>query len=754
MALSGSVVTTGYNGRTVTLNWSAAQSVADNSSVITWNLVGSGPVSGWVVVSELRIKINDTQVYYRSSSNHTNCYNGTQLASGTTTIAHNADGSKSLSISVEAGIYQWAINCRGSGTFTLDTIARASSITSAGNVTLGNACSVQWTPASSAFTYKLKFLLGNWSYTTGIISPAGTSAYTYTGFVIPLEVAKQIPGAVTSTMTVYLYSYNGNTQIGSVSSKTFAITIPATVKPTIGAVAAAIDNSGNSVINSWGIAVAGYTRVKVTANASGAQGSTISTYTVSGGYNISVSGASLSYTGGAIASSGSKSFTVTAKDSRGRTSDTKASNAITFYAYSRPSISAFSVSRLSGNESKIVVFANWSFASVNNKNSATAVLQYKKSSSSGWTTYGAIARNTSVTLTPTFEKTSSYNFRLTVSDALNNQAQNEAFISTIGVLMDLKAGGKGIAFGKISETDNLVESAWRIKADKGIVSDDTFNQGSWGAPTYGALTQIIDGSNAQHSVIVGRGKNGTRYFGIDLLDRYTDNIMKIQAGEKTLLIGYDDLQYNDKAIIDSGNISSSSISFTIPVSKGGTGAKTAAAARSSLGLLSAVQKNAGDYWGIGYPDGTAESYIRTPKSGIIPYQAGGYGNVGTSAWPFVAVHAQEGHFNNLSSGNGWMRIGSYKICWGSMTVKYAATTASGNHYYGSATSISGGTFASAFSSVPTSVILTTGVGTTSMFGVEVSAVTASAITGLRIHRANSYTDTAGVKIYYVAFGAI
>lgn len=463
MALSGKVETATYtpsnssNTWKVVLNWTATQSVANNTSTISWNIkVSTTSSTGYVVVSEIRAKIAGEEIYYRSHDNHTNGYNGTQIASGTKTITHNTDGTKSVSMSIEAGIYQWAINKSGSNTFTLDTIPRASSITSASNKTLGNACSIKWTPNASTFKYKVKFSLGTWSYTTpSFISPGSTSEYTYDDYTLPLTVANQLPNATTGTMTAYLYTYNSSgTQIGSTASKTFTVTVPSSIKPSISSVSATLVNS-NSVINGWGVAVAGYTKVKVSASASGSYSSTISSFDISGGYTTTQTGTSLAYTGGIISSSGSKTFTVVAKDSRGRSSDSQSATAITFYAYSKPTVSSFTVARSSSNAKKVVVKANWTFSSVNSKNAATATLYYKKSSNTSWTTYGTIAKNTSVTLTNDFEETSSYNFKVVVTDSLSNSAQEEGFISTIEVTMDFRAGGKGLGIGKIAETDNL-----------------------------------------------------------------------------------------------------------------------------------------------------------------------------------------------------------------------------------------------------------------------------------------------------------
>lgn len=462
MALSGSVATGAFNtdaGNTwkVVLNWTATQSVITNKSTISWTIdvdYSGSSTSSWVVVGEVRATIAGTQVYYRGTDDRSNCYKNTRIASGSTSVSHNTDGTKSVTMKIEAGIYNWAICYDGSKTFTLNTIARASSITTASNKTLGNACSITWTPYSSSFTYKLKFSLGNWSKTTDTISPKSTSAYTYTGYTIPLDVANYLPKAITGTMTVYLYTYSGSTQIGSAASKTFTVTVPSTIVPTLGTVSATIVNS-NSVIDGWGVAVAGYTKVKVTASASGSYSSTISSFTISEAYSTTQNGTSLSYTGSAISSSGSKTFTVVAKDSRGRSSSSKSATAITFYAYSAPKVSSFTVARSSSNAKQVVAKANWTYSSVNGNNVVTATLYYKKSSATSWTKYGTLSKNTSTTLTKEFEETSSYNFKVVVTDSLSKSAQEEGFISTIEVTLDFRAGGKGLGIGKIAESDNL-----------------------------------------------------------------------------------------------------------------------------------------------------------------------------------------------------------------------------------------------------------------------------------------------------------
>lgn len=58
----------------------------------------------------------------------------------------------------------------------------------------------------------------------------------------------------------------------------------------------------------------------------------------------------------------------------------------------------------------------------------------------------------------------------------------------------------------------------------------TGNRGSWNAPIRGAITQVIDNSNNQHSVIVGVDASNARHYGIDLFDSTTARTMRLYAG--------------------------------------------------------------------------------------------------------------------------------------------------------------------------------------------------------------------------------
>ena len=186
-------------------------------------------------------------------------------------------------------------------------------------------------------------------------------------------------------------------------------------------------------------------------------------------------GSTLNYTTSTITFSGTKKYKSDAWDSRGYDSYYSNEVEIQIYPYSKPSISTFTVNRSNTNAKKVIVKGNWSYSSVNGKNAVTATLQYKRSTASNWTNYGNIDRNTSVTLTTDFDETYSYNFRLVVKDSLNQSAQEEAFVSTIAVLMDFRAGGKGLGIGKIAETDSMEVALPTIFIGDILIRDGTQN---------------------------------------------------------------------------------------------------------------------------------------------------------------------------------------------------------------------------------------------------------------------------------------
>lgn len=142
MALSGNFLTSGWYSSSkkdytyIKFSFTATQSISGNYSDIAWQIAGSRSASGFVTCGGFRVVINGETVL--ATTTRVDLYNGTVAASGTKRIYHDASGSASFSVSVEAGVYwSWQLSgsptVSGSGTFTLNQIPRAAALTAAPN---------------------------------------------------------------------------------------------------------------------------------------------------------------------------------------------------------------------------------------------------------------------------------------------------------------------------------------------------------------------------------------------------------------------------------------------------------------------------------------------------------------------------------------------------------------------------------------------------------------------------------------------
>lgn len=102
-------------------------------------------------------------------------------------------------------------------------------------------------------------------------------------------------------------------------------------------------------------------------------------------------------------------------------------------------------------------------------------IKVQKYNGSSWTHVSNItASGTSGTVSSTvaggYDTETSYQIRILVSDNGGTTYSPTLTLPTMQYIIDFKAGGKGVAFGKVADTDNQVEFAWPIK-----VIDNTGN---------------------------------------------------------------------------------------------------------------------------------------------------------------------------------------------------------------------------------------------------------------------------------------
>lgn len=479
MATSGSFNTTGYQGRYLTFSWEVkSQSVADNTTTISWYLRGAGDTTtSYYYTQNIKVTIDDVTVFTHSLDvdGQILLRNGTVVTSGTYTFSHNNEGNHSFSAYVEAGIYNWSVNCKGSGSFDLPQIARASAITSVDNVTLGNKCRVTWTPASASFRYKLKFSIGSWSYTTGAIHPNRTSAYTYSEYTIPLEVAYQIVDGFTGVMTVTLYTYSNSgatTQVGSADAKTFRVTVPASEAPVVSMSLSPVHSLPDAFND---IYVQGVSKVRAEISAEAKYNATILYCDMT--LESKAYGADVNYTSGYLTNSGTIEVVGQAMDSREHGGYvTKYINVIPYASPKLQNVtaerctangtldSAGTYLRISAKRSYHPVIANGV-----QRNFCQIRYRYKVESNSYYSDWVTIMAAddlssdevvTSPLLGGNLLATTTYRVEVQAVDSISSSASSAIIVPTDEVYWHRDGERNALGLGKYNERDNGIDSAW------------------------------------------------------------------------------------------------------------------------------------------------------------------------------------------------------------------------------------------------------------------------------------------------------
>ena len=455
MALNGTINGKADNASyTLTCEWSATQSIANNTSTITANVYLKAP-SGWSTVSSYwNCTINGTQV----TTNKSTTVSSTKILLGTRTwtVTHANDGSCSTTISfsysnglTSAGTYTTKTGS-GSATITLNTIPRASSFTlSNSSLNMDKPQTVTISRASSSFTHTVAYTFGS-STTTVATKTTSTSV----SFTPPVSLASQMPNATSGACTVKVTTYNGSTAIGNVS-KTFTLVVPSTVKPSVLITPTYHDTLG-------GLSVAGKSTITVKPTGTGVYGSTIKTYSYSG---AGLSGTGSSKTTGTLAS-GTYVITVTATDSRGRTGTGTVD--LVVYPYSLPTLSASVYRCNSGGDKDITgtyAAIKLTYAISNPNNMNANVKQYKiETKKTNESTFRVLTdwsdlsdgytstTNSVLNLGDGWVTTSSYDIKVSIKDNYNTVSITKR-LSTISAVLNIESEGVGV--GKIHEKGKL-----------------------------------------------------------------------------------------------------------------------------------------------------------------------------------------------------------------------------------------------------------------------------------------------------------
>ena len=393
-----------------------------------------------------------------------------QIMKASFTVPHKTSGAQTVTIRAVYNTkdltltnYGTVANIEASKSgITLDTIPRAGSITSISGNTIGSKITVSINKASTSYTHKLIYQKPNGTNVTESSNVSGTSF----SFTPDINDCSLITNSDHGTAKIILETYSGSTKIGS-DEKSITLYVPESVKPTVNSVTVERINE-NSVVAGWGIWLKGYSKAKISASVSTAYGSAIKSYSISGG---GFTGNTAQYTTGLLKSATETKFTYKVVDGRERPAS-KDSGAISVIDYYSPMMTsppqwyrcgADGTASDSGQYIKMLV--NVDCASCAGNNSVSVELLYKKKSASSYQSLGALTNHAWTILgNNNVLSSASYDIRVVATDLLGETATYNDTVPTEDVAFNLKKGGKGAAFGKISETDNLLDSAWDIKA--------------------------------------------------------------------------------------------------------------------------------------------------------------------------------------------------------------------------------------------------------------------------------------------------
>lgn len=464
-----------YIKYTITVNQDS-QSVQYNHSCVTVSVRFYRTNTGYSSYGKGTVycKIDGTTYSAAVTSSQKITNSGIVLFTKQLNVDHNSDGTKTLVCSAWIS-HDVVTSSEQSYSQTLTTIARASQpscITwpdhtqNVGN--FGDTISIHMNRKSASFTHTVRYAFGN---LTGTIATNVGTGITWT---IPNSLMNEIPNATSGTGTIYVDTYNGSNQIGTEKSCNFTATVPASVKPSVDATGRLTVITDGGV--NYGKPVQGLSKIKVDPVITTAYSSPIKTciITVQG---KSYSGTSI--TSDVLSYSGMSSVTVTVTDNRNRSSSW-AYNEMDVLPYSQPRVTDLKVHRVDadGREDMQGAWVRVTFsASVSDinynetTNTASYLIRHKKTTEGDYTTVSldTLANSFKVSnhaYSFSADTTSSYNVEVIASDR-HYSGYLSTSVSTAFALMDWHHSGTGIAFGKLSQEENLMDVGLPLRLDNG-----------------------------------------------------------------------------------------------------------------------------------------------------------------------------------------------------------------------------------------------------------------------------------------------
>ena len=424
MATSGTFKTSAYDGACLQFDWSLkSQSTVNNQSVISWTLKGAGIKSGyWYMAGPFKCTVNGTVVY--QSNTRIKLYTGTVVASGELAIGHDTNGAKSFSAYAECAIYVTSVNCKGSGSWSLPNIGRASQPSlntwpnNSPDFNIGDTIVVHMNRKSTVFTHTVVLKLGSYSYTIGT---GVTDNITLDTDKIASSLYAQMPNSNNMTGEIAVTTYSGSTVIGTSSCAIIAHVVNSS--PVFDVVYSDTNSATVAITGNNQYIIRNNSTLQISvSNAKALNSATLKTLTavVNGNaYTGTLNGSIGVINVGVVNISYDTEVTVKIVDSRGNVGQKKIT--VLVYDWSLPS-AIIKLNRKNNYYSDSILNVNANYASIGGKNTVAIRYRTKKVSDSSYGSYATVQNNTDANFTA--DNKYEWNVQVEVSDRIGKTTYN------------------------------------------------------------------------------------------------------------------------------------------------------------------------------------------------------------------------------------------------------------------------------------------------------------------------------------------
>lgn len=391
------------------------------------------------------IKVNGTTVksVTLKNANPSTWSDRLEVYSGWVSVPNKTSGTTAVSIRLYSGSGSTRDNTYS---YSMAVDPAGSTLTITGTRDLGVEQTLTVTRHNSAFTDSIRWVC---------VTPGGTiatkSSETTFTFTPPLSLAEKNTTGTSVTIEYIIDTYSGNTLVQS-SSVNVVYTIPATVIPT--AAVSISDPTGNYAL--YGAFVQGQSTLQIDITGTPIYSSPIASYSATADGTTYQTQQTITPP---VQNTGAQTVSAKVKDARGRES-APATAAYNVLPYAAPKITAIAAERTDGygvsdpTGHYVTVTFSTDVSELDNQNSVSYSLKYKRIDSGTWTTQ-ALSTYTDVfdvsngTVTFAADDDSPYDVQIVATDNFTSTTITTSAPMAFA-LINWNSDGDGIAFGGIS----------------------------------------------------------------------------------------------------------------------------------------------------------------------------------------------------------------------------------------------------------------------------------------------------------------